>query len=494
MTKLGPRQLAELAEQALRDQEEERAAVLLGHWLSDHKPDARVLQWHALLLRALDSRREAIVQIDHAASLLPLDPVIALTAAQIRLEAGLPSSPQFESALRLAPTSSDARTGLIAAYFAERNGDQALAMLEGALASNPGWQEGYRQYAQLATLLGRAQQALDPLMRTLNSYPDALALHVDLIEMMMAAGRYDAAIRQCQKAEARLGAVPDLMWRRAASLDERGRTDEAAQIYASLGAPEDSVQTSRVMRHLLRRGLAQAALDIAQPWLSSGYATEVWPYVSLAWRMLSHPSSDWFEGPPGLIGIYDLGEGLDWPALAARLRAIHAMSGQFSNQSVNGGTQTDGPLFARIEPEIVAVRQIVMQALQDHVAALPPEVAGHPQLGLSRHHPLRFSGSWSVRFEGRGFHRAHHHPQGWFSGVLYVSVPDSLQKNEGQLSLGQSPPELGLGLVPSRYVEPVPGRLVVFPSTMWHATEPFADGERMTIAFDLARNANEATK
>ena len=34
-------------------------------------------------------------------------------------------------------------------------------------------------------------------------------------------------------------------------------------------------------------------------------------------------------------------------------------------------------------------------------------------------------------------------------------------------------------------IEPKPGRLVLFPSTMWHSTTPFTDGERLVIAFDV---------
>ncbi|WP_373475225.1 putative 2OG-Fe(II) oxygenase [Sphingorhabdus sp.] len=33
----------------------------------------------------------------------------------------------------------------------------------------------------------------------------------------------------------------------------------------------------------------------------------------------------------------------------------------------------------------------------------------------------------------------------------------------------------------------LPGRLVLFPSTMWHSTIPFAAGERLTIAFEIRR-------
>ena len=37
---------------------------------------------------------------------------------------------------------------------------------------------------------------------------------------------------------------------------------------------------------------------------------------------------------------------------------------------------------------------------------------------------------------------------------------------------------------PRRVVEPEPGRLVLFPSYMWHGTIPFGSGDRLTAAFD----------
>jgi hypothetical protein len=60
--------------------------------------------------------------------------------------------------------------------------------------------------------------------------------------------------------------------------------------------------------------------------------------------------------------------------------------------------------------------------------------------------------------------------------------------HSGWLSLGEAT-ELGLDLPPVRLIEPKPGRLVLFPSTMWHGTRPFTEGERLTVAFDVARPA-----
>jgi hypothetical protein len=41
---------------------------------------------------------------------------------------------------------------------------------------------------------------------------------------------------------------------------------------------------------------------------------------------------------------------------------------------------------------------------------------------------------------------------------------------------------------PTRVVDPRPGQLVLFPSYLWHGTQPFeSSGERITVAFDLLR-------
>jgi len=484
--------VSDLARKALRTWTEEEAETVLSVWLAANGPDSAILQWRALLLRALDRRAEAIALLQQAARILPTDGGIAHALAQVHLEAGLRSSVLFETALRLAPTRTEARLSLIAAYYAEGRGGEALNLLAGALDSNPGWLDGHRQFAQLCTLLGRSEEALKPLCQAIARFPDVLRLRIDALELLMAAGDYVGAVDLADQGLSRSGNLPELMVRKATALDELGQQDQAGALFSRCGDAQDGAHACRLIRHHLRQGSPEAVLRVASPWLDRAEATEVWPYASLAWRMLGDDKADWLEAQEGLVRIHDLAEcGLDWSALANRLRHIHANSGQFSNQSVNGGTQTDGPLFARIEPEISAVRRAVVAALEQHVAGLPAADPGHPQLSLRRDRPVRFSGSWSVRLSGQGFHRYHHHPQGWFSAVLYVTVPDSLAGAEGKLALGGSPPELGLQLGPSRHVAPQTGRLVVFPSTMWHATEPFTDGERMTIAFDLARPPEE---
>jgi hypothetical protein len=166
---------------------------------------------------------------------------------------------------------------------------------------------------------------------------------------------------------------------------------------------------------------------------------------------------------------------------------LHIASDQPLDQSVRNGTQTDGPLFSRTNPEIVRLRDAVRAAASDYIRGLPARDASHPLLAPSRDR-IRFAGSWSVRLTAGGFHADHVHSHGWISSALYVALPDGLgdQRGDGWLTLGGCTAVLP-ALEPFGRIEPKIGRLVLFPSTMWHGTRPFARGERLTVAFDIAR-------
>jgi uncharacterized protein (TIGR02466 family) len=92
---------------------------------------------------------------------------------------------------------------------------------------------------------------------------------------------------------------------------------------------------------------------------------------------------------------------------------------------------------------------------------------------------------WAVVYDGSGYQTSHRHPSGWISGVYYVVAPSD--PSQGALLLGApqqkiaSPPPWGI-----QRIAPAPGRLVLFPSFVPHATEPCGkDGERICVAFDV---------
>ncbi|HEX2762595.1 MAG TPA: putative 2OG-Fe(II) oxygenase, partial [Allosphingosinicella sp.] len=279
----------------------------------------------------------------------------------------------------------------------------------------------------------------------------------------------------------------------AVALSELGQPEAADALFTRLAGLDEPTFRVRYVRHLLRTGRPAEAAAEAEAGTRGPQPHFFWPYVATAWRQTGDPRWDWLEGDTRLVGIYDLAESLPpLDALAERLRSLHRTSHQPLEQSVRGGTQTQGTLFSRVEPEIRALRAAIVAAVEKHVAQLPPPDPAHPTLSVPRGARVRFSGSWSVRLTGGGHHANHIHPMGWFSSALYVVLPDEAARGErpaGWLTLGQPQAEIGLDLAPFRTVEPKPGRLVLFPSTMWHGTIPFAAGERLTVAFDVARPA-----
>jgi hypothetical protein len=130
----------------------------------------------------------------------------------------------------------------------------------------------------------------------------------------------------------------------------------------------------------------------------------------------------------------------------------------------------------------------MVAAVRQYIDSLPAADAAHPLLGPARDSVVRFSGSWSVRLQSQGFHVSHTHPMGWISSALYVALPEPAQLGPppaGWIGFGAPPSELGLQMAPYQRVEPQPGKLVLFPSSTWHGTEPFAAGERLVVAFDV---------
>lgn len=480
-------ELATLAETALVEGNEESVLPLLAEWLDRKTDDVLIWHWTGLLQRSLDRQHQAIGAFEAALYHAPAHPGITHALAHTLLEAGLPSTARFIEAIKLAPGKPEIRLGLAAARYADGEGERGLEELRALLGANAGWYEGHRKYAQLASMVGCADQALTTVEQALSRFPDSRDLYSLGIELL-AANDHAAALSLIERGIKQLEEVDFLLWAKAAALDELHGPEASAALFASLGTASNQAHAIMRIRHGLRRGEWNDTASQIEPWLTRDQPENVWPYAALAWRLADDPRWQWLEGRSGLTAAFDLPpDAIDLYALTSKLQALHNGSGRFLNQSVRHGTQTDGPLFARTDSVLVRVRETMREAVNRFAKALPPDDGSHPALRGPRDRRKRFAGSWSVRLTGSGYHSSHHHPQGWLSAVLYVAVPQTLSGQEGQLVLGGSPDDLGLPIHPLQIVQPRPGRLVIFPSIMWHGTLPFNEGERLTIAFDVAR-------
>mgnify|MGYP006092580545 FL=1 len=97
--------------------------------------------------------------------------------------------------------------------------------------------------------------------------------------------------------------------------------------------------------------------------------------------------------------------------------------------------------------------------------------------------------SWHVVQKKQGYQKAHIHPAGWLSGVIYLKVVPSLGKNEGAIEFSLNGEKYNDINSPKKIYEPEVGDIVFFPSTLHHRTIPFTTNtDRIIISFDLKPN------
>jgi tetratricopeptide (TPR) repeat protein len=453
-------------------------------------PAARLWQWKGLLERSIDEHERALDSFAEAARLDPTDVSIAHGRARVAMEAGLDAQDLYRQARALGPQNGQILIGLAAAMAAAGHAEQAVEVLQKGVESSPMWLEGQAQLAQFVATSGRPDEATASLEKALASQPGSAPLWETLLNVQLRRGAYQALSEIVDRAEAAGARSPEFIIYRGIHAAECDPAIFPAALFPSAPAKIDAALARWRIRHLLRLGAIDAVLPLIDRELDRDQSGEIWAYASTAWRLAEDDRWKWLEGDPRLVSVSDISDLLPPLAtLAPTLRDLHKARGEYLDQSVRGGTQTDGPLFSRIDPVIRQLRQAIVTAVEKHVAQLPPHDSRHPTLRHRRDRRVRFSGSWSVRLRSGGHHANHVHPQGWISSALYIALPPKgLEDAEdaGWLTLGKPDELLGIDLPPWRKIEPAPARLVLFPSIMWHGTVPFQEGERMTVAFDVA--------
>lgn len=483
----------DFAKQALGAARADQAVQVL-EALTNLAPEQDQL-WYLLGFAYREEQRmaKAAAALARAVELQPDNHTYISLHAQTRYESGIPAAQQFRRALNLAHEDVRALRGLALALAAEGRGEAAQELLVGTLLENPAWIEGHQCLASLRWTAGDQQGFASSYVGACNAQPKNLALRLAWFRAIAQARDWEGARHIIAEGERIFGATRDFTVAKLFIASESGDRAQAEQLFEQTATLRDAVRDIAWVRHCLRTQRPEQAEAVALELLNTPSAAVIWPYLALIWRLRGDARADWLDGAPPCIRVFDLDiSPAEWDELGELLRRLHTARSPYLEQSVRGGTQTNGQLFFRPEPIIHRVKTQVEAAIREYIAALPDPVPGHPLLGPARDRRILYSGSWSVRLQGSGFHVSHTHAMGWISSALYVALPEPGQLGAapaGQLSFGTPPPELGLSLPAYQQVEPKRGRLVLFPSTLWHCTLPFNAGERLTIAFDVKNNS-----
>ena len=438
----------------------------------------------------LDQRLGEADTVFSAASESFVDPGCSFGLAQTRYELGLPSATLFARAGEIDPANFDLVRNRAAAMASEGDAAGAEHVLEAALAQQPNWIDGHKGLATLRWTRGDPARFADSYAAACRARPRNAALWLAWFAAVAQTRDWAGAGAILDEAEQHLGTTLGIAASRFFLASESGDTAAADALFeATSQITGDTTNLTRI-RYLLRRGRFAEAQNIALPLTKGPSAPLFWPYLSLIWRLLGDARAEWLDRPDVFIQsvAVDLTTA-EYTELVDVLHALHIMTRPYVEQSVRGGTQTDRSVMLRHEPILQKARARWMDAIRGYVAALPPFEEGHPLLGTPRTQML-IEGSWSVRLLKQGHNVPHTHPMGWLSTAFYIALPDGSAMGAapaGHIAFGTPPADLGLDLKPYRYITPRVGQSAVFPSTMWHSTMPFDDGERLVLALDVRR-------
>ncbi len=401
---------------------------------------------------------------------------------------------------------------------------EALEQLEAAQDLVPGLPNMDNRRVDILFRMGRFEDCVVLYERLLANNPSDPAMHSAYNSLLYRMGRMEQYLTSYDRAPR----TRALMLAKAQALSQEKRGREAHDIYAELVTrdPGDCESRAGLATSLLQMGQAQGAVtafedalalpgatvgmyggaaeaclmagdaEKAEHLCQAGLRSAPFDQICLAmlgtaWRLKGDGRDEELNGYESLIQAFDL----DPPdgfsrmedfnvELAALLESMHPGTREYLEQSLRGGTQTEGFLFGSGQALIRKLKARIDGAVATYIANLAVH-DGHPFIARRRN-SFDYSGAWSSRMQDSGFHINHIHPQGWISSCYYVAVPDVTRDREarqGWIKFGEPAPEVGLK--ERRAIQPVLGRLLLFPSYMWHGTIPFQDSAvRTTVAFD----------
>ena len=406
----------------------------------------------------------------------------------------------YEAALGCGYEMPDLYRNLAEAQLETGELERALGSVDAGIARFPGHALLHRTRARLHWETGAAGDPVAALGRAARESPRNSELWSTMAGLLNRLGRQDES--RAVLAEARNSGcpqTPDLLRLDALGDAHAGLPAAASAKFSQLLAayPQHTESKLSFAQHLLATGDPVRAEALCSGILDQEpYDQLALAHRSTAWQMLGDPRAGWLVDYQRMVRQVRVPAPAGYASSEAffldvgvALESLHRTQAHPIEQSLRGGTQTNGYLFRLKHPLLRVLETQIRRAVCAAIADFPQDPS-HPFWGRRIVQPegdgFRFAGAWSVRLKSEGYHTNHIHPQGWISSALYVALPQEMGDEHDTAGHIQFGAPLDLPLPPQRIVRPEVGTLVLFPSYMWHGTVPFTSQQpRITVAFDL---------
>lgn len=418
--------------------------------------------------------------------------------------------------------------------------DEAIVSIQKCLEINPRVPHALNLLGTIYNQLNEVDKSIAAFELTIEIAPENLGAHFELNQVLWTSDQTDKHLQSYVQARSIRPQSVTLCCGHGASLITGGRLEEAEEAYrGGLKIDGDSVLALDGLAQCLRKQkrFEEALpyhrkiqdLGIKKPLAQMGFARtlmhlgdfaaalekleecdeaasevaqidqEQFALIALCYKNLGDPRAEYYlnfedfvvpfeiETPAGFGSVEEFNA-----ALLDRLKTLHTAKNHPMEQTVRNGSQTYGRLFDLDDPLIEKIRLAQEECIARYLAGLPKDDA-HPFLRRNKG-TFHFTDNFSVRLKRGGYHTNHIHSHGWISSAYYVEVPEEVSTTSdkaGWINFGR-PNELpGCDNEPDKWIQPKPGVLALFPSYIYHGTEPFvSDSYRTTVVFDALPGKN----
>ncbi|RVT42314.1 tetratricopeptide repeat protein [Sphingobium algorifonticola] len=398
----------------------------------------------------------------------------------------------LERSLVLRPGSAVTLANLGSCLIADDRPQAAEQPLRQAIAADPRHLEAWNNLGVALARTGRRAEAIAAYRQALSIRPDHVEAALNLVDALAADGEADAAETMAYALVKRLPGHPRAANQLGSLMEARGALDAAIETYAGVLAigPLNHPVGVNLSRALIRAGRHEEAvgltdrLIVALPTVTTPLALKCAALDRLGrsrelqdlMRLEQFVRVTDIVSAPGFDSVTAFNAMLE-----EELRAHPSLTYEPQGLVTRKGRQSDDLATAET-PALRALAHIATQASRDYVAALGSDP--HPFVQAAPHHWTLTM--WGTILSSGGAVEPHIHAPNWLSGVYYPTLPpEAAQGQQGWFAIGALPDSLGNGGTRHLY-EPRAGRMILFPSYLWHTTQPFEGAQdRISFAFDL---------
>ena len=393
----------------------------------------------------------------------------------------------FRKAIELKSDFAEAHNMLGMALKAIDRLDEAAVSYRRAIELKPGFIPAYNNLATVCRPLNRLEESIAACRTALEHDPRSAEAYYNLGAALQLEGQKEAACEAYEKA-IELGLdLPEAHNAIGGVLRKLGRLPEAIAHFDSAGygaskawALECCYELGRVEEFRARlEDVSRSDPTIVRVASISAFATQ---------QMGMDNPYPFCRNPLDYIDISNVKSQLSpFEDFSARLvKAIDTAQTVWEppGYTTVKGHHTMGNLFAIRAPEIGTLLRVIAGKIDDYRSRYRERTETFIT-NWPKHCTLT---GWQVQVAKGGYQKTHNHPGAWLSGVLYVTMPEHLDGDEGGIAFTLRGPGYRVldPEIPEVRFSPGEGDLVLFPSSLFHFTIPIrSDGVRRAVAFDL---------